>query len=362
MQWLFLIILIPYIYLLVRIYSSLLKIKAYHPEKNPEIFVSVIVACRDEERRLPFFLSDISGQTYRQDLFELIIIDDNSSDSTFKVASGFSKVKNLKVLRNDGIGKKTAIKTGVKASAGTLIITADADCKMGTNWLKTITSFYDENDPEMIICPVKLHSGRGFFHRFQELEFLSLQGITAGTVSAGGPVMCNGANLAFFKETYLKYSGNLHYELVSGDDVFLLHNIKREPGNRIKWLESEAAMVTTCASETMHSFIRQRARWISKAGAYSDRFTKILAIVTFVTIAVQLVLLAIGLFFPGLLWVFAVFFVLKSIPDILILSNTVGRYGETGLMNWFVLSQLVYPFYVLTTVFYSLSHRSERQS
>jgi poly-beta-1,6-N-acetyl-D-glucosamine synthase len=362
MQWLFLIILIPYIYLLVRIYFSLLKIKPYHPVKNPEIFVSVIVACRDEEKKLPFLLSDISGQTFRTDLFELIIIDDNSSDSTFKVAAGFNNIKNLKVLKTTGRGKKTAIKTGVEASAGKLIITADADCRFGKEWLKTIASFHNENNPEMIICPVKLESGRGFFHRFQELEFLSLQGITAGTASAADPVMCNGANLAFLKETYLKYADNLHHELASGDDVFLLHNIKREPGNKIMWIESEEAIVTTSASDTLCPFIRQRARWISKAGSYSDRFTQILAIVTFVTISVQLLLLTCGLFLPGLLWVFAVFFVLKSIPDILILSNSARRYGKTNLMKWFVLSQLIYPVYVLTTVFYSLIHRSGRQT
>jgi cellulose synthase/poly-beta-1,6-N-acetylglucosamine synthase-like glycosyltransferase len=362
MQWLLLIILIPYIYILVRIYFSLLKIKAYHPENNPEIFVSVIVACRDEEKKLPFLLSDISGQTYSPDLSELIIINDNSSDSTYKVAAGFNNIKNLKVLQNTGIGKKIAIKTGVEAAAGTLIITTDADCRIGKNWLKTIASFHDKNNPEMIICPVKFESGRGFLHRFQELEFLGLQGITAGTASAGDPVMCNGANLAFLRETYFKYDDNLHRELVSGDDVFLLHNIKREPGNKIMWIESEEAMVITNASETLCSFIRQRARWISKAGSYSDRFTQILAIVTFVTISVQLLLLACVLFLPGLLWVFAVFFVLKSIPDILILSNSARRYGKTSLMKWFVLSQLIYPVYVLTTVFYSMRHKTEMHS
>jgi cellulose synthase/poly-beta-1,6-N-acetylglucosamine synthase-like glycosyltransferase len=362
MQWLFLIILIPYIYLLIRIYSGLAKIKANNPGKNPKIFVSVIVACRDEEINLPFLLSDISAQTYSPDLFELIIIDDNSSDSTFKVASGFSKIKNLKVLNNTGIGKKTAIKTGVRASAGTLIITTDADCRMGKNWLKTIVSFYDENNPEMIICPVKLDSSRDFFHKFQEIEFLSLQGITAGTAFSGDPVMCNGANLAFLKETYIKRSGNLHKELVSGDDVFLLHSIKNEPGNKIMWLESAAAMVTTKASQTLYSFISQRTRWISKAGAYNDRFTQILAIVTFVTILVQLLLLTAGLFLPGLLWVFAVFIILKSIPDILILSNTARRYNESDLMKWFLPSQLIYPVYVFVIALFSLIHRSEGKS
>jgi biofilm PGA synthesis N-glycosyltransferase PgaC len=357
MKWLFLIILLPYIYLITKIYLSLIKIKPFHPETNPEIFVSIIVACRDEEKELPMLLADIADQIYNPDLFELIIVDDDSSDSTSEVASGFSKIKNLKVIKSSGNGKKNAIKTGVRASAGSLIVTTDADCRIGNNWIKTIVSFYAENNPDMVICPVKLESSKGFFHRFQELEFLSLQGITAGTAVSDDPVMCNGANLAFLKETYLKYAGNLHDELASGDDVFLLHNIKRESGKYIRWLESAEATVTTGTSENLFSFLHQRARWISKTGAYSDRFTKVLAIVTFVTISFQFMILICGLFSTGLLLVFSVYFVLKSIPDFLILTNTAGRYGKRNLLKWFFPSQLVYPFYVLAVVVYSVIHR-----
>jgi hypothetical protein len=129
--------------------------------------------------------------------------------------------------------------------------------------------------------------------------------------------------------------------------------MKSSQSNKIMWLESAEAMITTRASETLSSFMRQRARWISKAGAYNDKYTQVLAIVTFVTILVQLILMICGLFFPGWLWVFAVFFVLKSIPDFLILYNSAMRYNETTLMKWFVPSQLIYPLYVLAVSLYS---------
>ena len=359
MQWLLLIFLIPYIYLITKIYFNLKTITSFHPKKDPEIFVSVVVACRNEEKALPLLLSDIAGQIYNPDLFELIIVNDNSSDSTFEVASGFSGIKYIKVLNSNGKGKKKAIRTGVAASAGSQIITTDADCRIGKSWLKTIASFQAEYNPEMIICPVKAEGRKGFFHRFQELEFLSLQGITAGTSVGENPVMCNGANLAFQKETYLKHAGYLHDELASGDDVFLLHNIKKYPDKRIMWLESAEATAVTRTSGNLSSFLHQRARWISKAGAYHDRFTKVLAIVTFVTISIQLLLLLGGLFFSGLLWVFIVYLVLKSIPDFLVLSNTAARYDKKSLMRWFIPSQLVYPFYIITIVPCSLFNRAK---
>lgn len=350
MQWFLLLILIPYIYLITKIYFSLAKIIPFSPDSVPGTFVSVIVACRNEQKNLPNLMSDIAVQDYDPELFELIVVDDNSSDSTFDSASSFKGIKNLKVVNNKGKGKKKAIWTGVEAAAGNIIITTDADCRTGIKWLSTIMSFEAVHKPDMIICPVRLEAGRGFFNRFQEIEFLSLQGITAGTAISGDPVMCNGAALAIRREEYLKHAGNLHDELVSGDDVFLLHNIKKDSGKTILWLESAEASVTTPASGNLLAFLRQRGRWISKAGAYSDRFTKVLAIVTFVTISAQLLLLLGGLFSAGLLRVFSVYFVLKSIPDFLFLSDTAKRYGKKRLMRWFLPSQLIYPFYVLSCI------------
>ena len=354
MQWLLLLILIPYIYIILKISGSLKRLKPYSPGTDPCIFVSVIVACRNEEKNLPLLLNDISQQNYSPDLHELIVVDDNSTDSTYQVASGFTKIKNLRVLKNRGKGKKQALRTGTEASTGKLIITTDADCRVGSSWIRTIASFHTENKPEMIICPVMLESGKGFFSGFQELEFLSLQGITAGSAAAGNPVMCNGANLAFPKEIYSVYAVNLHDELVSGDDVFLLHNLKGDHRNKIMWLESGLSMVKTKASDTLYSFFNQRARWISKVGYYNDRYTQVLAIVTFVTICLQAFLTAAAFKSHLFFLIFLAALLIKSVPDFMVLYNTTGRYDRRNLMKWFLPAQLIYPFYVLVILFVSV--------
>ncbi len=122
---------------------------------------------------------------------------------------------------------------------------------MGKNWIRTIASFFEKNNPDMIICPVQLEGSQGFSGWFQELEFLSLQGVTAGSVMAGNGIMCNGANLAFTRNAYLKHMENLHFDLNTGDDVFLLHSLKKQPGSIIMWLESPDAIVTTSSSPTL---------------------------------------------------------------------------------------------------------------
>ncbi len=362
MHWLLLIIVLPYIFLLLRILWNIMRIRQFNSVNVCRSFISVIVACRNESDKVSGVLKDIALQDYPANLFEVIVVDDNSTDQTFKVASGFSEIKNLKVLRNKGSGKKKAIASGVDSAKGELILTTDADCTMGERWISTIASFYNLHKPDLLICPVVLKGSRGFFGKFQELEFLSLQGVTAGTAMAGTSTMCNGANLAFTKEVFLRHSKNLHYEIPSGDDVFLLHSIKKDKRSVIMWLESGEATVTASATRTISLFLSQRSRWISKGKAYHDRSTIILAIVTFVTILTQIVILISGLFRPEFLLVFAVFLGLKSIPDFLILLNTSKRYGKSNLMKWFIPSQLVYPFYVLGVVLNTFLKGSETNS
>src|SRR5450759_598001 len=284
MHWLPAILILPYIFLLLKIYRSLLKIKTFNVSTDPVTFVSVVVACRNEQENLPLLLNSIAGQDYPKGLFEAIIVDDNSTDRTNEIASCFTGISNIIAINNNGKGKKQAIRTGINASSGILIITTDADCRMGKRWIRTIAAFYEKHKPDMIICPVQIEPGPGFFGRFQELEFLSLQGITAGSVFSGDATMCNGANLSFTREAYLNHTDNLHFEIASGDDIFLLHSLKKQIQSKILWLESPDVVITAASSPTVGSFLKQRRRWISKGKTYKDRFTILLGIVTFVTI------------------------------------------------------------------------------
>jgi cellulose synthase/poly-beta-1,6-N-acetylglucosamine synthase-like glycosyltransferase len=350
MHWLTLILILPYLFLIFRIYKGLLGIKKTTPGKTGDIFISVVLPCRNEENNISGIISDLEKQTFKKDLYELIIVDDHSSDSTQDKASEYLSNLNMSVIMNKGNGKKMAVRTGVEASSGELIVTTDADCRVGVSWLETIAGFYNSTKAEMIICPVVLERGKGFFRRFQELEFLSLQGVTAGTASLGEPVMCNGAGLAFKKEAFLNNAGNLHYEIESGDDIFLLQSIKRNNRKGIKWIGTPGAEVTTRLSESLSSFLKQRTRWISKSGSYNDSKASILAIVTFVTILSELILSASLFFFQRMLPVFIAFLILKSLPDFLVLKNTATRYSRKDLMKWFIPVRLVYPLYVLLVV------------
>ena len=130
MHWLLAILILPYFILLLRIFRNLAGIMPDPPYGPANNFVSVVIACKNEEKNLSVILNDIASQDYGQDNYELIIVNDNSTDGTYEAATRFGCIRHLKIINNEGHGKKSAVVTGVAASSGDLLLTTDADCRM----------------------------------------------------------------------------------------------------------------------------------------------------------------------------------------------------------------------------------------
>ena len=359
MYWLVVIILVPYLLYLFKIIAGFASIKKYRKKIDADVFISVIIPCKNEEGSLPLLLDCLDQQDYNPSKFEVIVVNDNSCDNTTGAAFSHLCKYELKVIANKGTGKKLAIRSGVTEAKGELIVTCDADSFVKPGWLSTIAAFYQENKPALIIAPVILSRGNGFAPWFQELEFISLQAITAGTSMNRNPVMCNGANMAFSKNVYSIYSANLRNNLQSGDDIFLLHNIKKNRDLKIMWLESDDVIVSTKPSSTFTSYITQRARWISKAGSYDDLYTMGLALSTLIAIIMQVTLMFMSLTDPIYFQPFIATLLIKSVPDFLLLYAATKRLGSMNLLRWFFPAQLLYPFYVLAIIVKSLTSGKE---
>jgi len=135
-------------------------------------FISVIVAARNEEKNIGNLIAAIQKQNYHPHLFELIIVDDHSTDKTADVIKPFlsNQIQLIALNVSDKTTvayKKNAIDIGIKNSKGELIITTDADCIMSENWLSTIAAFYEQHHPKMIVMPVVIKNNHSFLGLFQ---------------------------------------------------------------------------------------------------------------------------------------------------------------------------------------------------
>lgn len=93
--------------------------------------------------------------------------------------------------------------------------------------------------------------------------------------------MCNGANLAYERNSFYRVNGFSGIDTIaSGDDMLLMHKIANQYPGQIHYLKAEDAIVTTSPMKTWREFLNQRIRWASKAKYYDDkRITAVLILV-----------------------------------------------------------------------------------
>jgi len=184
---------------------------------------------RNEEQNILNLLKDIEKQNYDKNDFEIIVIDDHSTDESFDLVNNL-EIKNLTLIRNLGEGKKSAIETGINLAKNEYIIQTDADCRMGENWLNSINQYLNQHTVKLLMAPVVFETKANLLSHLQELDFYALMMSTAGLAGIKHPIMANGANLIYPKSV-LKDISVLNKRSASGDDVFLLHHIKKEYGS-----------------------------------------------------------------------------------------------------------------------------------
>ena len=332
------------------------KLKTY--KKNSSEYttkVSVIVPARNEQENIGNCLNDIAGQDFPRELFEIIVVDDNSTDLTVERTKEFinryTGINATLIKLKDNRGKKKAITKAIEQSEGDLIVTTDADCRMGSSWLSTIVSYYETKRPKMIVAPVCLHSparAGSFFEKLQTLEFIGLIGATGAAIEQKYPIMCNGANLAYEKSVFKTVQGFNHLNNVaSGDDMHLMLKIKNSFADGIKFIKSEEAVVYTKPKTSLLEFIQQRKRWTSKALTYKDFTVIAVAIIVYVfniSIVISLVLM---FFLPSFIGrLFILIFGAKCIIDFLFLFLTTSFFKRRSLMWLYLPGQIFNLCYV----------------
>jgi len=335
------------------------RIPTFFPKRDEinHTKISVIVACRNEEKHIRQLISCLAQQSNQN--FELIIVNDHSVDATrHYILTSQTSFPKIQLVDAVGYGKKNALKEGILRSTSELIVTTDADCLPSFHWLETIVCFYQKYPSALIICPVKLSGYDNLASKLQVLEFTSLIASAAGSAGSGMPVLCNGANLAFTKKSWLASLEDLHEEELSGDDMFLLESVKKRKGI-IRYLKSESAFVTTESSHSLGEFMKQRRRWTSKVPAYSDWQIILTALTVFSMNLLVLVLFCFSVFIPNVFIVFISLFFFKYVLDSFFLQSVRNFFHLNDIWFYSFLLSVFYPFYVLIVTFSSLMFKTK---
>lgn len=325
--------------------------------KTPQTKFSIVIPARNEAANIENCIAGILAQNYPSHLFELIVIDDFSEDETANIVGSLAlQHNNVRLLRlqdftkdeNIIAYKKRAIEIAIEQANHPWIVTTDADCSFTNNWLASYDAYIQEHNCVMVAAPVSYKNTVSFLSVFQVLDFISLQGITAAAVGSGSHTLCNGANLCYSKEAFEsvgKFSGIDH--LPSGDDMLLMHKMKRSYPEKIGYLYAQDAVVTTAPSATLDLFIQQRIRWSSKALGYQDKIIFWILLLVYLVNFSLLVYLPVNLIETGNInnWLF--FIGCKTLLEIPFMYAAAKFFKQQKLLWWFLLMQ---PFHILYTV------------
>ncbi len=321
---------------------------------NEQTLISVIIPARNEEENIRKCLDSVTNQSYPKHLFEVIVVDDFSTDKTPEIINSYSDYNvtllSLKDHTEPNINsyKKKAIEIAISRAKGELIVTTDADCIVPQTWLQTIVSLYEKHQPAFIAAPVSYYGENNFLKIFQSLDFMTLQGITGASVYKKFHSMCNGANLAYEKKAFLEAGGFSGIDnIASGDDMLLMHKIFELYPEKVLFLKSQDAIVKTKPAETLKEFFNQRIRWASKADKYTDKKMTAVLLLVYLFNAWLLLFGLLCIFYPLLFLWFIAIIIAKTIVELFFLYPVARFFNKEKLLWWFPLAQ---PFHILYTV------------
>ena len=367
MEAILFLLLMPYFALILFLCIRLYFPKKYPPEDSIDTDgrLAIVVACKNEEDNLPLLFSSIERQHSMPK--EIIFVDDNSTDNTFAILLDFAKkLPNVIVLQSPGNGKKAALIEGVKHCTAKYVLFTDADCILPDEYCLNAKIFLTTHSVDMLLGGVKLHylssNFEGDFSRkteisdfalnpfkaFEILDLGSLQAVSAGSAMMGCPIMCNGANMIVRRDIYLEHISGIRTDIPSGDDMFMLHNIKASNG-KIFYLFRPELIISTRGNDNPLSFFTQRKRWIGKLPAYTDKFTVATATITAVTNIMLTALYIASIFNSGFLLMAVMAYIIKLIVDCIAIIPYLKTINKRNLLYYMPLMSIFYPFYVTFT-------------
>ena len=246
------------------------KNKGNKLSKSPAI--SVLICAKNEAdnllKNIPFLLE----QEYPN--FELVLINDASSDNTLEVMEEFKKknknIQLVNVVENENFwgNKKYALTLGIKAAKHEHLLFTDADCKpVSKEWIASMASYFTSKKSFVI--------GYGKYNT-QKFSLVNLVVAYETLLTAiqyfsyallGNPYMGVGRNLAYTKTDFFNVKGFIkHIQVRSGDDDLFVQEAANKQNIAVNFHQDS---FTICeAPKTFKDWFRQKRRHISTANHY----------------------------------------------------------------------------------------------
>jgi cellulose synthase/poly-beta-1,6-N-acetylglucosamine synthase-like glycosyltransferase len=311
-------------------------------------FVSVIIAARNEENNIEDCLSSVLRQTYPANLFEVIVVDDNSTDSTAAICQRFmAQFPNLLCVsapENDDLrGKPNALACGIDASHGDVILITDADCTVPSTWVECTAHRYEGNIG--LIGGVTLQRNINWFEGMQSLDWAFILGMAASTAGLGHQHGSIGNNLSFRKKAYDQVGGYRKLKFSVTEDYTIVQAIIDSGDWDYIYPVDPKTTVESKPCPDWKMLLRQKHRW--GKGALDMKFSgfAIMAIGFCMHLAPFIML------YWGEVVLSASMLMVKFIFDYMFLYRFLKRVERLADLKWFYYFEVYFIIYVILLPF-----------
>jgi len=342
---------IYYVYFITRVGIGLLSLRSARP-KNMTRKISVVVAARNEENNIGKCIQSLLKQTYPANSYEIIIVDDGSTDKTASIVKSFSeRFANIHLLSfmfdaEQIIGRKPiALSKGIAQATGEIILTTDADCIVPPHWIEIMANHFEEG-VVFVAGPVAERDSNTFFAKMEQLEFLGLITTAAGLIGSGRPIICNGANLAYRKDAFAAIDG-FSAKSSSNDDESLMNKMVHRKIGKVVFAPEADAVVTTSSSNTLTTFFRQRIRWANKRGHYEDKSILFMLVGLYIFFASMLLTMVLLFHEPQFIRPFTVAFGGKILVDYFTLRSGARLFRQRIPIFHFLIAEFLHVPYIV---------------
>ncbi|PIR40242.1 MAG: hypothetical protein COV33_00795 [Candidatus Zambryskibacteria bacterium CG10_big_fil_rev_8_21_14_0_10_34_34] len=242
------------------------------PKKWPS--VSIIVPAWNEENTVLKTIFSLLKINYPKNKLSIIVVDDGSTDNTWKVVQRFVRNKQVKLLRKENGGKYTALNYALCHIDTELVGCLDADSYVHPEALKRIVAKFEDIEMMAVTPSIKIFEPKGILGFIQKGEYIFGIFLKKVFYHLNALYITPGPFSIFRKSVFDKIGHYRH--AYNTEDIEIAMRMQR---NGLKIGNVHNAFVYTVAPNTVKTLFKQRLRWaygfLQNAIDHRDMFFKL---------------------------------------------------------------------------------------
>ncbi len=245
----------------------------------PPTGISVIIAAKDEERLLPLLLSSLEAQTTTG--FEVVLIDDRSSDRTGEIMETFRQKhgERVKVIHNSREPvavnpKQAALDYGLREASGDLLLFTDSDCELPATWVETLVNYFENPRVGAVFGQILVQGLTSFLDKYQWFDQALINQYSSGSAGLGLPTSCFGNNLGARRAILDDIGGFRALGYTLTEDAALISEARKK-GWKVRVSTRSETTIKTAPQASWRNFINQHVRWNSGGFFSEDPVTRL---------------------------------------------------------------------------------------